>query len=369
MLTQVNMGGVSETINFLRFPLIVLVVFIHAYLGEPIVNSTLADGNGTLYLGVTKAISLIIARVAVPLFFFISGYLFFYKQQGFTFQLYKSKIKKRVKTLFIPYLAWNIIGIILIFTSQLLMPDFLADKKSLLTYRWYEYILLFYDTTLIDVNEIGHFPVCNQLWFIRDLMIVTLFSPIIYYCVKRLKLVFILALGVCWFTDLWPMITGFSSVSFLFFSFGAFFSIMKLGFVEIFRRKAFRFVPILYVLLVGMLIAIDKSTPAYYEVYQKFGIITGIISAIILVSFLFERNSIKTNDFLSKSSFFVYAFHSMPLVVITKCAFKLLGPSTEMELLILYFLCPIITILVGLLIYRLMVKHLSGIASVLTGNR
>lgn len=69
----------SKVISFLRFPLIVAVVFIHSQPHEVIIGGiSLVDSNNlNTYTYVNFLISGVIARVAVPLFFFISGFLFF----------------------------------------------------------------------------------------------------------------------------------------------------------------------------------------------------------------------------------------------------------------------------------------------------
>ncbi len=48
---------------------------------------------------------------AVPLFFFMSGYLYFVgsADKGFTFQAWKKKSWNRVKSLVVPYIAWNLL--------------------------------------------------------------------------------------------------------------------------------------------------------------------------------------------------------------------------------------------------------------------
>jgi len=68
-------------ISFIRFPLIVAVVLIHT---EP--HSVIAGSNevvGSQHYGIYNMIFMLIsnifANVAVPLFFFISGFLFFNK--------------------------------------------------------------------------------------------------------------------------------------------------------------------------------------------------------------------------------------------------------------------------------------------------
>lgn len=68
----------SETINFLRFPLIVGVVFIHTILtGVNIGQSVLVkQGDFPLHDILQHLISNEFASIAVPLFYFISGFLF-----------------------------------------------------------------------------------------------------------------------------------------------------------------------------------------------------------------------------------------------------------------------------------------------------
>lgn len=41
-------------------------------------------------------------------------------------------------------------------------------------------------------------PINYQLWFIRDLFLVVLISPLIYFLLKRLKFWFVLSLGGAW---------------------------------------------------------------------------------------------------------------------------------------------------------------------------
>lgn len=89
-------GGESETISYLRFPLIVLVVMIHSKFDGVVVNGVglMHDGGFPCYSTISTLVSNIIASIAVPLFYFISGFLFFFKTAFFSFDVYCSKIKK-----------------------------------------------------------------------------------------------------------------------------------------------------------------------------------------------------------------------------------------------------------------------------------
>lgn len=98
----------SKVLDWLRFPMIVLVVYIH-YWGESIPESSVI--GSTIYNSIRIFMCHVISRAAVPTFFLISGYYFFYKIKDFTFDTYKDKLKKRIKTILIPYLLWNSIAI------------------------------------------------------------------------------------------------------------------------------------------------------------------------------------------------------------------------------------------------------------------
>src|SRR4051794_27691780 len=88
----------------------VMVVFIHSTntsstsIFAGIIENFIADG---------------IARIAVPIFFSISGFLFFMKFK-LTASFYFDKFRKRFSTLFIPYIIWSAWGLLLFFVLQTL---------------------------------------------------------------------------------------------------------------------------------------------------------------------------------------------------------------------------------------------------------
>lgn len=88
----------SKTITFLRFPMMVCVVLVHAHITEVIVNGVnlTEAGNLKVYQVLSNLISEVFVSISVPLFFFISGFLFFKK---FSLSVYFSKLKKRIRTI------------------------------------------------------------------------------------------------------------------------------------------------------------------------------------------------------------------------------------------------------------------------------
>jgi surface polysaccharide O-acyltransferase-like enzyme len=115
----------SATIDLLRFPLIFMVIFIHlSYTAVhlPDADSPLFSEQGILNL-LYLLLSDGICRLAVPTFFIISGFLFFINVTDFTWEQYKYKIKRRFRSLVIPYFLWNLIAIILSVAALALLPS------------------------------------------------------------------------------------------------------------------------------------------------------------------------------------------------------------------------------------------------------
>lgn len=299
------------------------------------------------------------ACIIVPLLFSISGFLFFYNTTSFTSRICLQKIKKKAITIFLPYIFWNLLVLFFFFMSQTFLPELISGRNKLIVdYSISDWFRAFW--------SIGSSPICYQFWFIRDLMVVMLFSPLIYFLLVRLCRYAVLCLGVLWLFDWWLNIVGFSSVSFFFFSVGSYFSIHRKNFAEI--VKPFLSVAvILYVLItIAELYFMDKVWCSYLH---RIGILVGIVAVITLTAHFIEKGKWQTSSFLSNSSFFIYAYHAMPLAFVIKFLFKLLKPNSDGVAFALYVFCSIITIFIGLFTYKLLKKYLPLTTALITGGR
>ena len=99
------------------------------------------------------------------MFFMISGYLFY---RTFDIKRTKEKITKRVKTLLVPYLLWNIIYAVFFVLMTLIG---LVKNAEI---EWNAKIIL--QTLNSDFSP---------LWFVKYLMIFSLIAPIMYYVFKN----------------------------------------------------------------------------------------------------------------------------------------------------------------------------------------
>lgn len=166
--------------------------------------------NVPFYANLRLLISDLIATIAVPLFFLISGYLFFIGVKSFSLKVYRNKIKKRIKTLFAPYMIWNIIYIIFFLMAQIFFSNYMSgSNKLILDYTIKDWIRAFYDGC-------DGYPMCVPFWYVRDLMVVILLSPLLFFLIKKINYLSLLLFGICWLFENKTIINGFSFTSVFF---------------------------------------------------------------------------------------------------------------------------------------------------------
>lgn len=353
----------SKVISFLRFPLCVGVVLIH-------INMSCQQGVPYPIYSFTKELfSYILAAVAVPLFFMFSGYLFFYKIENFTASVYVKKVRKRIKTLLIPYMFWNSMFILCLLLGRWLDPE----TQFGVGYSFIDWLKPFW-----NFNErsggatTGDLPISVQFWYIRDLMVMVLLSPAIYWLTKRLRYGLVLLLGFLWLTGYWSYhVTGLSIVALLFFSLGAYFSIHGKSFVESLR---------FHTLLLGVLYALsailnltfnDNLTGDAVNIIflQRINIVLGMAFTVSITAKFISNGKWHTNKFLSESSFFIFAYHMLVLMILPKAIPLNLLFKTDLMYSIMYIFWAITITLLGLILYYYLRKWFPKLTAIITGGR
>lgn len=372
-----------QTIDWLRFPLAVAVVFVHCF-GTPS-EYTLPSLNVSLsgidiYNLIRICFSHVLAQVAVPIFYLISGFLFFLNLDEFNFKgVYLKKIKSRFHTLIIPYILWNVISILSIIALKFLA--FLIKGNSLsniLEYfhenRWFH---LFWDCNMWGDDRVNWLgigtpytgPSDLPLWFLRDLIVVVLLTPIIYWLIKHFRHYFLLILSLLYISGIWPIIPGLSITATFFFSVGAYFSIRSKNLVEEFKRV--RIISyILGMLLLFITIMLDGRNTFVGSLIFPFWVIIGVCAIFNLAIDVVRSGRLQINSFLSKSSFFIFAIHTILISQIsTILSMKLLYWNTPLVLTIRYFVTPFLAVSICLLLYYLMRKYVPTVLNIVTGKR
>lgn len=369
----------SKTISYLRFPLTVGIVFIHFSLHEGLEIHGIKHGldNPEWFFFIVYFISQVLARIGVPLFFVISGFLFFYGKD-FSCEIYKGKLKTRYQSLFIPFVIWNVIAIIW------QMKCFLPILSSF--YSPFEIHLSLgriFNTFFCNNNINGILvgppsaksssgnPIDVPLWYVRDLMVMVMFSPLIYWMTRKIGYCFSIGTGLVWFSSALfipkdSYVDHLVTASF-FFSVGASYSILKENIVVAFRKL--KFTPILY-LPIAFADALTKGME-YNEYLHKFGIVIGIIAAVVVASYFVNANKGKVCVALANSSFFIFALHYLFIGDVGKFAFTVshVPENNPYAMLALYFTVPIFSILVCLALYEILKRYAPKLSNLLTGGR
>jgi surface polysaccharide O-acyltransferase-like enzyme len=350
----------SNVITFLRFPLIVGVIFIHNAASTVIIPGMEFgnDGNLPVFYVCQELFSQVLGRIAVPLFFFISGFLFFRNIEGFTRQTYLKKLKTRGKTLLIPYLFWNIATILILYVARN-TPALAGWFNNKPEYScWYVLQSLW-----------GHIA-AYQFWFIRDLMVAVILTPGIFLYIRKTKIYGVLLLGVLWFFNWWfgyAGTHGLSITAIFFFTAGAWFGINKRNLIDNMgkvKHAAF----VLYTLLVFADL-LTKQYDANLFIHHA-GIIVGIVFWLNLVAHLLQTGKIGVNRFLASASFFLFAVHD-PLLMskIKKVLYVTFNPQSDLAITSLYFLIVLVVVFIALGLYYLLKRYMPKFTTVITGGR
>lgn len=340
----------SKRITSLRFLLMVLVIFIHNN-GNEIANTVTTEAVKLFF-------SEIIARVAVPLFFFLSGYLLFCKPRQ-----YKKVLQTKIRTLLIPYLIWNSLVIAMFWVGQNapFLSRFFGDENNrIASYSLYQWLDAF-----LGLNYQGY-PAAYQLWFLRDLMILILLYPLgkklVDLCPVFTLVLLFLVWGMQW------RIVFFSSEAAMFFMLG-YYAVKYQVQISSFDTLRFKESLLIYgfiVILECILVLQEKD----FLVLHKCGILVGCILWLQISGWLAaQERRYQMLQTLSVYSFFVYASHEPLLTLLRKVWSRVLPlEGTAMQLLQyfgLIFLVLFITVVIGVCIRKLSPK----IYGLITGGR
>ena len=355
----------EKTISALRFPLLIGVVLIHCDLTAQYLLKPGDAGFSVMYL-----FSQVVCRICVPLYFLMSGLLFFRNTRGiFNAHTYKTKLTKRIKTLLIPYLLWNMAGFIFL-AAKVHLPQFfpgLAGTELNLT----SFLDSFWDfryteETVSDPNAPAGVPINYPLWFIRDLIIVDILSPVIYILANRLRYAFPIIMLILYIGNIWIYgIVGLEINAFTFFSIGAFLSINNINPIKYVRHL--KWIPIVYLLTAITDVATVGSE---YNIYiHRAGIVIGVVAVASVVSFLVQKDRIPYSKSLSNMGFFIFAFNALIASMVSSVLNDIISPESQTGIIAVYFLLLISIIAISTICYKLCQKLLPRTISILIGGR
>lgn len=340
----VDNSGVVSVLENSRLPLTFLIILLHSYFVNVSYNGIIYDYSSDsflLYQIISFLFSQLICRIAVPGFFLISGFFFFLKLNEFSAETFKSKLIRRVKTLIIPYILWNAIFCVVTLIAQKISPASLSGNSPIISeLNIISFLKLFW--------AYDEYPICVPMWYIRDLFVVAILSPVIFFLIKKIKCIFPIVLLILWLLELSIDVLYINICTALtFFSIGAYLSQNNKLFIIL---KRYSFI-IYYSFICTLLITLSLHFLFEYDGYivDRFSIIVSMSCFFCVISKLSVWMS--NNHFynaIKSHVFFIYAVHDIPLAALRKVMISSINPLNNMSVTIVYFSIPVIIFLGGL---------------------
>lgn len=344
----------SQTIDLLRFPMAVAVVMLHYGM------TVIEDATGAL-----RVVCIIfeegVFRLAVPWFFLVSGYLFFRNLQEWDWAIWIGKIRRRIRTLMIPYILWIIIAFFAFWAYDAIqggrttiVEQFIKDGG----------IRIFWGTNGKFPISVRSAPLNSALWFVRDLIYFTLATPLIFYFITKTK-----KFGVLVACIVFLCARGIIPEGFMFFLIGAFLQIDKKNICEIVWPKRF----FLYFSSIVLLTAFYFIQDSVYwgRLIKNIFLFVGIGAAFCLGMWWRQNRNDQVNPFLQRGSFFIFATHEILILrqVAIPYVSKVLPMTGPVWDCLRFFLVPTAAVLICLLLFFLMKRLLPRTTGILIGGR
>lgn len=347
----------SEVFNSLRMPATIAVIIAHcSILTKPIVVELSMDSHNILMFWESMFWSL--GPIAVAVFALISGYYFLYKYTDFGISDYLNELRKRSKSLLIPYALWNIIAYLALFGKNHIasLVGFAPGVNQLELSILERYSIIDH---IID-------PIDGPLWYVQSIMILSVLSPLIYSVIRYLKWsIFPIVVLVAWggLLDL-----GLHQTTVTYFILGAWLGYYKVDVLSCCRKlRIFSYVTgclYFYVRIFG--------SDTWLFTFIPLWLLLCVIALLNLAYDIYERIpqiSAWFNQFNS-ASFFMYAAHTIIYInLIRGTLYAVLPWDNAWEQLLSLFITGLLTPILVYWTYRLVAWLSPKTSQILSGGR
>lgn len=337
--TSIVFQETSMRITSLRFILAIFVVFIHNNLdADTAVNYYHLDFIEPIVITwIKRLICNVLGGAAVPLFFMFAGYLQFRKKDT-----YLVLLKKKTKSLLIPYVIWTIICILAFFIGQSIphIATYFQNENNIVRdWKFIDWINLFWTH---ETDNALKPPLVYQLWFVRNLIVLIIASPLLNYLAKKTPFAVIITAFLCYLNGL---SIGLGTALF-FYMCGYFFAEYDIDFISLVDKISW----LDFVILISfeMLVLV-----LFGERIKLFGLGT-IISCLFFLKLsgriIAKPKVFSITEYLAGFSFFLYAIHAPFLVnLLNKISYRIISLH-GLGCLLQFILPPLITIIIGTVI-------------------
>lgn len=341
-------GELSRAINFARIALISGLVFLH-YGGYPNSGVSPFDGlDAATHPTATffNSFVLFFFYSAVPLLSAVSGWLYFAFDRTDAPKALIGRIRRRIGSLYLPLVFWNGLYLWMAifclgfwpgspFLGELNIPLLEADLRD-------------YGNAIFAVTQ---HPIGFQFWFVRDLLVTVLISPLLWLLLRHAPFAGMAALGAAWLAGN-DLVIFFRTDVVFFFYLGGFLRLRKVSLTI--GTQATNWLLLVYGALVAaralapLVVDMEPDRPALLDMATRAMRLVGVLACwgmCLRLSALPWGRSIAHYGGLS---FFLFAIH-FPLVAVIKHAlWPLLPAPTDAWMVVHYVSSVSLTVAVGL---------------------
>lgn len=296
-----------------------------------------------------------LCMVAVPMFFTLSGMLFF---RNYQVNDYLKKLKKRFKSLVIPYVSWNTINTLFAMITTLFLSQFFSGRQE---FEW---------TFMSFFKGVFHYEYYLPFWFLFELIFFVVCTPVIELLTReKIASPFIIAgiLLLCLYEYLVPYPLFRVPNTLVYYLIGAY---IGRHWFELFSKKVSKKLSLLGVVMI--VIAIISEYMSKLGFYGDFADTIDILNRIVyvwgfwwVIDLVVEK--IKLRSFMDHT-FMIYAIHVNVSAIIAKLIYYVLPKSSPMA-----FVNLILTTIISLVIIELITMFLNRFCKkpyqILTGSR
>lgn len=344
----------SKRISSLRYILAVSVVVLHVYIPENVIRDYYKiEYDSYPFAEFLKFFIKDFGHAAVPLFFFFSSYFLYLKNDS-----YAVLIKKRIRTVFIPYVLWislNILFFLIVQSFPAFRTYFMSEHNLVMKWKFEDYIYAFFPIK-------DGIPFCGQFWFLFDLMIFFVVSPVLKYLCDKISGVIVLILIVLSVKCI--KINDCTKFYHVFF--------MVLGYLFVkYKVDFFKFIDKINVFFYLILIVLDEVYDFYFlnDSFEFAGVLLKCAFFLRISAYIVNNKSLYNKILCLDVGFFIYAVHHPLFDQSIKRIFLYFKPYDGIFSLIWFLLSALTVVLITTCFAMILRKRFPGIFSVLVGGR
>ena len=305
---------------------------------------------------------------AVPLLSVISGFLFFRRAKIDFVAL----LKKRFFSVALPSWTWALIwvaGLVVAhrITQGAVSPDQVRDLYD-------NFTPLAFANAVVGVTQA---PVAYQFWFVHDLILTLLLSPVIYLLLRVLGLVLLPILFAVWFTGFVPpMFFSFNVV--VFFCVGAYLGTPRGPRLSTVLQKVYAWrwlvLPVFVAAIFGQLFSHELGALEPYITDFRYVLLLRVFGVLAFSQLMYGvvlRGGFLKNLLIRYSgySFFVFAAHFPTIGMLSTIAERLPGTDSAIAFFLMWLLIPALTISACIFAAVILERLMPRVFRLLNGGR